>query len=103
MALPHLTPEQRAAALEKGALVRQKRAEIKHMLKTGNATLADVLEKAKSDPVIGKMKVTALLMSLPGIGKAKCASIMEQVGISESRRVAGLGTHQKKALLELFR
>lgn len=102
MALPTLTPEQRAAALEKAAIARKKRAALKKDLKDGKITLSEVLKKAKKDDVIGKLKVTALLTSLPGVGQAKCKAIMEQVGISESRRVAGLGPHQSEALVKLF-
>lgn len=102
MALPNLTPEQRAAALEKAARARQVRAELKKELKDGNTSLSDVLKKAKEDEIVGKMKVTALLNSLPGVGQAKTASIMEHVGISPSRRLAGLGPHQSKSLIEMF-
>ncbi len=102
MALPNLTPEQRAAALEKAAVARQKRAALKKELKAGDVQLSEVLKKAKDDDIVGKLKVTALLNSLPGVGQAKSKSIMEQVGISESRRVAGLGPHQREALIALF-
>jgi len=52
--------------------------------------------------VIGKLKVVALLESLPGVGKVKARAIMSEVGISETRRVRGLGPHQIKALVERF-
>ncbi|WP_124054852.1 integration host factor, actinobacterial type [Arcanobacterium ihumii] len=103
MALPTLTAEQRKAALEKAAVVRQKRAELKKNLKDGSVKLSDVIDKAKSDDIAGKLKVSALLMSMPGIGQAKAKAIMDQIGISESRRVAGLGPHQAEALIELFK
>ena len=38
MPLPTLTPEQRAAALEKAAEVRKARAELKEQLKQGKTT-----------------------------------------------------------------
>ncbi|MBM7825436.1 transposase [Arcanobacterium pluranimalium] len=103
MALPTLTAEQRKVALEKAAVVRQKRAELKKNLKDGSVKLSDVIKKAKSDDIAGKLKVSALLMSMPGIGQAKAKAIMDQIGISESRRVAGLGPHQAEALIELFK
>ena len=37
------------------------------------------------------MKVLAVLESLPGVGKVKARRIMEEIGISETRRVRGLG------------
>ncbi len=102
MALPKLTPEQRAAALEKASAARQRRAELKKELKEGNVKLSEVVAMAKDDEVVGKLRVNALLSSLPGIGTAKSKQIMESVGISESRRVAGLGPHQREALIRQF-
>lgn len=43
MALPTLTPEQRAQALEKAAASRRARAALREELKTGKATFAEVL------------------------------------------------------------
>ena len=102
MALPKLTEEQRKAALEKASAARRKRAELKKDLKDGKVKLSGVLKKAEKDETIAKMKVSALLASLPGIGAAKSKQIMENIGISESRRIGGLGTHQKDALIERF-
>ena len=102
MALPPLTPEQRAAALEKAAAARQARAEVKNRLKYSQGSLAEVLEQARNDEVIGKLKVSALLESLPGIGKIKARAIMAEIAISETRRLRGLGPHQAKALVERF-
>lgn len=102
MALPTLTAEQRQAALEKAALVRRERAELKKQLKAGDIKVSDVLARGKKDDIAGKLKVSALLMSVPGIGQAKAEAIMAKVGISESRRVAGLGPNQAKALVEMF-
>jgi hypothetical protein len=96
---PALTPEQRAAALQKAAEARAARAELKEKLKMGSVTLSDALAKADSSDVIGKLKVLALLESLPGVGKVKARRIMEDIGISESRRVRGLGPQQRQALL----
>ena len=102
MALPNLTPEQRAAALEKASAARQRRAELKRDLKDGKIKLSEVVAMAKEDEIVGKLRVSALLSSLPGIGAAKSKQIMEDVGISESRSVAGLGPHQREALIRQF-
>ena len=98
MALPELTEEQRAAALEKAAAARRARAELKERLKRGGTTLGDVLEQADSDEVLGKMKVSALLEALPGVGKVRAQQIMERLAIADSRRVRGLGAKQVAAL-----
>ena len=102
MALPPLTPEQRAAALEKAAAARRIRAEVKNRLKYSQGSLSEVIEQGRTDAVIGKLKVSALLESLPGVGKVKARAIMAEVGISETRRVRGLGPHQAAALIERF-
>ena len=68
MALPPLTPEQRAAALEKAAAARRERAEVKNRLKHSGASLHEVIKQGQENDVIGKMKVSALLESLPGVG-----------------------------------
>ncbi len=102
MALPPLTPEQRAAALEKAAVVRRERAEVKNRLKYSQGSLADVIKEGQENLVVGKMKVSALLEAMPGVGKVRARQIMEDVGISESRRVRGLGANQIAALLQRF-
>jgi len=102
VALPPLTPEQRAAALEKAAKARKERAEVKNKLKRGNVTLSDVLSDGQSDDVIGKMKVSALLESMPGVGKVRAGQIMDRLNIAESRRVRGLGANQRSALEREF-
>jgi len=95
VALPPLTPEQRAAALEKAALARRERAEVKNKLKHGGISLSEVLKAGQTDDIVGKMKVSALLESLPGVGKVRAKQIMERLGIAESRRVRGLGANQR--------
>jgi transposase len=102
VALPPLTPEQRAAALAKAAAARRERAAVKNRLKYSSGSLAEVIEDGKSDPVIGKMKVTELLESMPGVGRVRARAIMADVGIAESRRVRGLGANQIAALLTRF-
>jgi hypothetical protein len=102
VALPPLTPDQRAAALEKAARARKERAEVKKRLKHGSTSLSQVLKDGQSDDIVGKMKVSALLESVPGIGKVRAGQIMERLGIAESRRVRGLGANQRAALENEF-
>ena len=102
VALPQLTDEQRAAALEKAAAARRIRAELKERLKRGGTTLVDVLKQAEENEVLGKMKVSALLEALPGVGKVRAQQTMERLEIAPSRRLRGLGDRQRKALLAEF-
>lgn len=102
MALPQLTEEQRAAALEKAAAARRARAELKDRLKRGGTTISEVLTQSDTDEVLGKMKVSALLEAMPGVGKVRAQRIMERLEISPSRRVRGLGAKQREALVREF-
>ena len=54
------------------------------------------------DPIASRMKVTTLIESLPGYGKAKAAKIMDVLGISATRRVQGLGVRQREQLLAML-
>ncbi|HMK97334.1 MAG TPA: integration host factor, actinobacterial type [Acidimicrobiales bacterium] len=97
---PALSQDQRQAALEKAAAVRKQRAELKDRLKMGSISLKELLDQGQHDEVIGKMKVINVLESLPGLGKVKARRAMDEVGISETRRVQGLGDQQRRKLLE---
>jgi hypothetical protein len=101
MPLPTLTEEQRKAALQKAAEARRARAEVKQKLKNGSLVLSQILSQP-DDNTIGKMKVSAVLEAMPGVGKVRAKKIMEKLDISTSRRVRGLGEKQKTALLEEF-
>jgi hypothetical protein len=103
MALPpQLTPEQRQAALEKAAEARRERAELKEKLKMGSVNLRELFDQGAKNDTVGKMKVAAVLESLPGVGKVKARRAMEEIGISDTRRIRGLGEQQRKSLLEVF-
>jgi hypothetical protein len=99
---PALTPEQRQAALDKAAAARRERAELKEKLKMGSVNLRELLSLADRHEVVAKMKVLAVLESLPGVGKVKARRMMEEIGISETRRVRGLGGQQRTKLLSSF-
>ena len=68
----------------------------------GSLSLPQLLDDAEKDDIVGKMKVLAVLESLPGVGKVKARRTMEKIGISETRRVRGLGVQQRKELLAEF-
>jgi signal recognition particle GTPase len=99
---PALTPEQRQAALEKAAVARRQRAEVKEKLKAGSLTLAELFEQSDQDEILAKLKVVSVLESLPGVGKVRARRLMQELDISESRRLRGLGRNQREALLKRF-
>jgi len=101
MPLPTLSLEEKKKALKKAQRVRSQRAKLRRDLKAGRMTIREVLERADDD-VIAKMRVVYLLESLPRIGKIRTRKIMNDIGIDETRRIQGLGSRQKQALLERF-
>lgn len=100
--LPRLTDEQRREALLKAGEARRIRAEVKELLKMGSLSVAGLLDRADSDEILARMKVLAVLESLPKLGKVKARRTMEEIGISESRRLRGLGVQQRAALVSRF-
>jgi len=99
---PQLTPEQRQDALLKAAASRKRRAEVKVKIKNGEFSIDTILEIAKTDDAVGKMRVKELLESLSGVGKVRALSLMERLNISPTRRIQGLGRLQVKQLREEF-
>ena len=98
MAVPNLSTEERAKALQKAQEMRSQRMALRKELKAGKVSLEDVLKR--EDEIVTRMKVKYLLESLPNVGKITAASIMEEIGINESRRVQGLGKRQMAMILE---
>lgn len=100
MSLPVLSPEQRAAALEKGLAVRRLRAELKRDLGNGKTSLETAIESDQD--FIRKTKLIDLLKALPKIGPQKAAEIMAELKIAPNRRVGGLTAGQKQRLAARF-
>ena len=99
---PKLTADQRAAALAKSTAARQVRAAIKARVKSSELSLSAVFELAMSDEAIAKMRVVELLESFSGVGKVRAIAILDRLAISQTRRIQGLGTAQRKNLLREF-
>jgi hypothetical protein len=98
---PPLSEEQRRQALQKAGIARRKRAELKEQLKSGRTSLKELVDQT-GDEIVGKMKVSTVLESLPGVGRVRARKIMERLDISETRRMRGLGQKQKQNLLSEF-
>jgi transposase len=102
VALPPLTPEQRSSALLRATEARRERAAVKARLKGSGDSIEEVIRAGRTNEAIGKMRVSALLESMPGIGRVRARQIMDEVGIAQSRRVRGLGANQTAALVKRF-
>ena len=104
MALPTLTPQQRQDALRATAAARTARKQLCDPVQhRGEQTIPAVLDRAKTDTVVGKTRIAQLLKSLPGYGPAKVTALIEQTGIVASRRAAGLGDRQRQALCDALK
>lgn len=102
MPLPELDPAQRRAALDKATRARQIRAELKQMLKSGEVSLSEVLARAESAEPLAKMRVVEVIEAMPAHGPVKARRVMEELAISPTRRLRGLGTRQRAALIGHF-
>ena len=95
---PQLSPEQRAAALAKSLESRRARSAVKAEIAAGAKTIFDAINS--HEPAIAQMRVRELLASVPGIGAIKAELLMERAKISQTRRIAGLGSQQILRLRE---
>jgi hypothetical protein len=98
--VPSLTGEQRAQALEKSLTARRARADVKNQQRASPDSLGKVIGQGQTDEMIGRMRVCALLESLPRIGKTRARQLMVEVGIADNRRIRGLGPVQIAQLLQ---
>ncbi|HWU12075.1 MAG TPA: integration host factor, actinobacterial type [Streptomyces sp.] len=69
-------------------------------LKAGRLSLLDILDR--SDDTARQTRALNLLQSLPGVGAVKARRHLVDLGISEKRRIQGLGERQRARLIELF-
>jgi len=99
---PVLTEAERAAALAKARVSRSHRAEVKAEVRAGNLTVDQVIELSGNDEAVSKMRVSELLESISGVGKVRAIAILDRLGISRTRRIMGLGHHQRRALVKEF-
>lgn len=102
MPVPELGPDERRAALAKAAEVRRIRAELKQMLKSGEVTMRQVLERSTSTEALDRMKVSEVIEAMPEYGPVTARRLMEQLDIAPTRRLRGLGPRQRVALLDVF-
>jgi guanylate kinase len=93
---PSLSAEVRAAAGIKAVAARRERAAVKAQLASGSIGIFDVINDGRES--IQRMRVREMLDAAPGIGARRAFTLMAKAGISETRRIGGLGSHQLKKL-----
>jgi guanylate kinase len=96
---PSLDPEARRRNAELAIVARRERSKIKSALKEGSLSMREIFDS--SSAAAQRMRVIELLTSLPQMGPLRAESLMEKVGISRTRRIAGLGVRQRRELLTL--
>lgn len=100
--IPNLTAEQRKANLEKAMAARSKRSVILKSVADGTYSIEDVLNMALEDKTVARMRTFTLIKAVPGYGFSKTQQLFKKLHIAESRRLGGLGTNQRAALIETF-
>ncbi|WP_308807173.1 integration host factor, actinobacterial type [Actinomyces sp. 594] len=101
--MPVLTGEQRRRASARAVAAKKRRARIRRDLKAGRLRLPEVLAAVDAgDRALARMRVRDLLLALPRVGPTTAYLVMDEVGIAESRRLAGLSTRQRAELLRRF-
>jgi guanylate kinase len=71
---------------------RRERAAVKAALSEGTIGIFEVINDGRES--IQRMRVSELLDAAPGVGPRRTYTLMNKAGISETRRIGGLGSHQ---------
>ena len=103
--MPRVAPPEvdRTAAAHAAVAARRARAAVKRAVHDRTRSAIDVVTAAWDDPAAmpeASLRVRELLTSVPSLGPTRVAKAMLQLGISESKRVGGLGVRQRRRLLE---
>ena len=90
----------RIAAGKAAVAARQARAAIKAAVASRSRTALDAAQVgwADADSSEAGMRVRELLTSIPGLGPTRVAKALADLGISDKKRVGGLGTRQRVKL-----
>ena len=82
---PPVTPRAGGRAWGDGPRAGSARAAVRGGLKEGGASITAVLKQGYADALIGRLRVSAVLESMPGVGKARAAKIMERLRTAKSK------------------
>ncbi|WP_336659497.1 guanylate kinase [Leucobacter sp. USHLN153] len=94
----------RVAANRAAIAARQARAELKRRLRSGEVSPFRVLEQSRVPGTpAASLRITDFLLSFPAIGAVKAERVRDELGISERKRLGGLGKLQRDRLEEFVR
>lgn len=90
---PDRSLQQRTEALKRGNAIRLRRAQLKRDLKSGSASVLDLIE----DPpeYILSMKLLDLLLAAPRVGRVKALTLLKRCEISPVKTVGGITSRQR--------
>jgi guanylate kinase len=94
----------RLAGSRAAVAARRARAEVKRQVSSGERSASEVLSSAARDNVEPEatLRVSELIGSIPWLGPTRTAKIMQELRISPSKRLGGLGVHQYQRLHEFL-
>ncbi|MGV8969384.1 MAG: guanylate kinase [Microbacteriaceae bacterium] len=99
---PRPTPPEvdRVAAAHAAVAARRARAAVKNAISARDRTPTEVAEMAWSNPESAEasLRVRDFLMSIPSLGSTRVSKIMSELGISDKKRLGGLGVRQRGKL-----
>ena len=95
----------RAAASRAAVAARRARAAVKLSIASGERTALHVAETGWRDDTSAEagLRVTELLTSIPSIGPLRAQRFLDELEISERKRVGGLGARQRPKLRQFLR
>src|ERR671936_1185205 len=92
--------DQRMEALKRANDIRVKRAQLKKDLKSGAASIEEILRNPPE--YVSTAKVFDMLMAVPKFGRVKAGRFLNTCRISQSKTVGGLSERQRAELIGLF-
>lgn len=90
----------RVAASKAAVAARRARAQVKSDIASGARTPIEVLDASldRANAAESTLRVTQFLLAIPHIGPTKATRLLEELAISESKRLGGLGRQQRLRL-----
>lgn len=94
----------RLAGSRAAVAARRARAEVKRQVASGQRSASEVLSAAARDGAQPEstLRVSELIGSIPWLGPTRTARVMQELRISPSKRLGGLGVHQYQRLHEFL-
>lgn len=83
---------------------RRARARLKEKLRSGEVSHLTILKQSLEDKgAAATLRITEFLLTLQGVGKTKVPKILDELRISDKKRLGGLGVNQRVSLEKYLR